>query len=65
MRFAILVRDGGKWLLLTDQPGARNRQWLDHETALGQLLEEGWLVTGQTTGRSEGWRAYVLERTVH
>ena len=69
---ALLVLDGGEWLLITDDDDPE-RVWRDEESALLELMQEGWGVeVGPSTLHAEvpdqpgrEVRGYVLRRSVH
>jgi len=69
---ALLVLDGGEWLLIMDDDDPE-RIWQDGESALLELKREGWTVEVEPStlhaeipdqpGREV--RGYVLRRSVH
>ena len=69
---ALLVLDGGEWLLITDDDDPE-RVWQDEESALVESEQEGWgIEVGPSTLHAEvpdqpsrEARGYVLRRSAH
>jgi hypothetical protein len=67
--------NAGKWHLLTDvreKPSPENRNWPDTHSALAELNEEGWKISGhypnelsEKLGIGDKYQGYGLMRTIH
>ncbi len=71
-QYAWLDLYGGMWLLLTGKPNEPVRRWADKDSALAELREEGWTITGPPPKRflikqdpRQRIYGYGLTRTVH
>ncbi len=71
MQFAWLDLFGGRWLLLNGNLKYPARSWKDEKTALEELREEGWTITGPQRKYFRGKKSsrknygYAMMRTVH
>ena len=65
-QYAWLELDRGMWRLFTDKPEEPVRKWVNRETALAELREEGWTIDGPHPKRPrKRFYGYGLRRMVH
>ena len=62
----------GKWHLMTSSPLDPVRQWIDKDTALLELTDEGWTIRGPYPKTPDAgvkswgmFQGYSLKRLVH
>lgn len=65
-QYAWLEFDRGMWNLFTDKPKDPVRKWVKRETALAELREEGWIISGPHSKKPrQRFYGVGLRRTVH
>jgi|WetSurMetagenome_2_1015567.scaffolds.fasta_scaffold117438_3 hypothetical protein len=74
-QYAWLEIHKGIWYMVTDiaSPSTSSgRMWIDKETAITELTEEGWIISGKYPNQlsrqlhlGNKYRGYGLMRTIH
>ncbi len=74
-QYAWLETHRGMWYMVTDiasKTANSNRMWIDKNTAISELSEEGWEISGQYPNQlsqklnlGNKYRGFGLIRTVH
>jgi hypothetical protein len=62
VQYAWLDSSLGVWHLVTEEDNVPVRYWRDKRTALAELAEEGWILTGPLPRRYR--RRWVMDRTI-
>jgi hypothetical protein len=66
LQYAWLELNRGMWCLFTDKLKEPVRKWVNCETALAELREEGWTITGPYPKKPrQRFYGYGLMRTVY
>jgi hypothetical protein len=74
-QYAWLEFSEGRWYLLADvreKPSPESRNWPDTDSALAELNEEGWIISGyypnelsERLNLGNTYQGYGLMRTIH